>query len=80
MKRIKLENMVDKGFDRQTGNPISEVTVEYVCEACRHLVNPEDKFCWKCGMALEQSNLVEHYQRGEGLSDADFEARKPKKG
>ena len=76
--KIKLESVVPIGFDRQTGKPILKVAEEYVCEICRHLVEIKDKFCWHCGAMLEQSDLVEHYQGGEKLSNEEYRRRKPK--
>ena len=78
MKKIKLENIVNKGFDRVTGKPMLEITTEYVCEGCRHIVNIDDKFCWQCGEMLEQSDLVEHYRKGDKLTEKEFQRRKPK--
>ncbi len=76
MKKIKLENIVDEGFDPETGKAVSKVTVEYVCEGCRHLVKENDKFCWQCGKKLKQSELVEHYDKGEKLTDEEFTVRR----
>ena len=70
--KIKLENIVPAGFDRQTGKPTLRITNEYVCEACRHLVELADKFCWQCGEELKQSELVEHYQQGRKLTDKEY--------
>jgi len=72
VKRIKLENIISRGFDRQTGELIKEETLEFVCEACRHLVSQNDKFCWQCGGKLEVSDLTEHYYKGEKLTDEQF--------
>ena len=71
-KIIKLENIVPVRYNRQTGEPSSEVTEEYVCEACRHLVKTIDKFCWQCGGELEQSTLIEHYSKGKKLTEEEY--------
>lgn len=76
--KIKLENISRRTFDKVTGKPLEQVTQEYVCENCRHLVEPSDAFCWQCGNALEPSGLVEHYSDGEKLTDAQFKERKEK--
>jgi len=73
MKKIKLENIVDEGFDRQTGKPVSKVTAEYICENCRHLVEASDKFCWQCGEKLEVSDIVEHHSQGKQLTEEEFQ-------
>ena len=72
-KTIKLENIKDASFSPVTGKYTSEVTEEYVCEACRHLVGRDDGFCWQCSEKLEPSALVEHYHRGERLTSEKFE-------
>jgi len=78
-KRIKLENIVSYGFNRQTGKLIEEETLEFVCKACRHLVSQDDKFCWQCGEKLEASDLVEHYYKGGKITDEEYQRRrKPK--
>ena len=73
---IKLENIKDAGFSPVTGKYANEVTEEYVCENCRHLVGRDDGFCWQCGGKLEPSALVEHYHRGERLTSEKFEEKK----
>ena len=77
-KMIKLENITERGYDRATGKPVMEVTRQQICEACHHLVNEEDKFCWQCGGNLEQSDLVEHYHKGERLTNGQFEEERRK--
>ncbi len=74
--RIKLENIVGRGYNRITGEFMEKIIEEFVCENCRHLVNIEDKFCWQCGGRLEQSNLIEHYHKGERLTDEEYQRRK----
>jgi len=69
---IKLENIKDTSFSPVTGKYTNEVTEEYVCEACRHLVGREDNFCWQCGGKLEPSARVEHYHAGERLTSEKF--------
>ena len=75
-KRIKLENIVSRGFDRQTGKLIKEETLEFVCGICRHLVNQDDKFCWYCGAKLEALDLTEHYYKGEKVTDKEYQRRR----
>lgn len=77
-KKIKLENIVADGYDRNTGKLTEKVTDEYVCEACRHLVNTSDAFCWQCGSELSLSNLVEHHSNGKKLTDKQFQDRRNK--
>jgi predicted amidophosphoribosyltransferase len=69
---IKLEN-VNTEFDRNTGEEKNIfVEDEYVCENCRHLVSPLDKFCWQCGCELNKSSVIEHYRKGKPISDSDY--------
>lgn len=70
-KIIKLENIQKKAG-------IEQVVEEYVCENCRHLIDPSDKTCWQCGEKLEQSELVEHYYKGEKLNEGQFKSLKQK--
>jgi len=72
VKKIKLENIVGTGYNRMTGKPAEHTTEEFVCEACRHLVNEGDKFCWNCGSPLEASSVVEHWYRGKKLTNTEF--------
>lgn len=74
VKKIKLENIVQAGFDRENGDEFLNITEEYVCNNCRHIVEREDNYCWKCGKTLDEES-VEHYQAGEKLSDDDFRTR-----
>lgn len=74
--RIKLENIVSKGYDRQSGKAIIIETSEYVCGGCRHLVELDDVYCWRCGEVLEQSNIIEHHSQGQQLTDAEFHERR----
>ena len=76
MKIIKLENIRMSGFDRQTGEPMSDTTVEFICENCRHIVNEADKFCWQCGSPLETSTDVEHWNVGKKLDTNQFNQAK----
>lgn len=78
-KIIKLENIEERGYDRIIGKPVEEFTIKYVCEACRHLVSVEDKFCWQCGEPLGLSDLVEHYYKGERLIDKEYKRRRDDK-
>ena len=75
-KRIKLENIVSRGFDKQTGEETKEETLEFVCKACRHLVSQDDKFCGQCGAKLEVSDLTEHYYKGEKVTDKEYQRRR----
>lgn len=70
-KIIKLENIQPpkKGEAEQP-------TEEYVCGGCRELVGKDDKVCWQCGEKLEPSEMVEHYHKGEKLSNSKFKERK----
>lgn len=73
---IKLENIKDAGFSSATGGQAKQVTEEYVCGSCRHLVGKDDKFCWQCGGKLESSSIVEHYHRGKGITNGEFKEKK----
>ena len=79
-KRVKLESIDTAGYNPSSGEVIlREVTEEYVCENCRHLVGRGDRFCWQCGEQLQPSALVEHYHRGERLTSEKFEEEKCRK-
>jgi hypothetical protein len=69
---IKLENIVSKGFNRQTGKQETESMIEYVCDKCRHLVEIQDKYCWKCGDTLVPITDTECYVFNEKVSKEDF--------
>jgi len=71
-KRVKLENIIQAGFTTDMGDRIFNITEEYVCKNCRHLVEVIDKFCWFCGEELESSDIVEHWQKGIQLSNEAF--------
>lgn len=71
--KIKLENILLAGFDSDTGDAFINITEEYVCENCRHLVDKNDKFCWQCGEELKQSKLIEHYYEGKKLTERNFQ-------
>ena len=75
MKKIKLENIIDEGFDRQTGKTVSKATIEYACQNCRHLVKIEDIYCWQCGERLE-GEFIEHYYKGEKITDTEYQKEK----
>lgn len=72
--KIKLENIVHAGFDTETGDEFMNITEEYACSSCRNLVAETDKFCWRCGELLKDAK-VEHYQKGEKLTDKEFKKR-----
>lgn len=71
-ERIKLENIVPAGFDTETGDEFINITEEYVCGSCRHIVGLADKFCWRCGELLEDTGKVEHWRKGEQLDGEEF--------
>ena len=75
MKKIKLENIIDEGFDRQTGKTVSKATTEYACQNCRYLVQIEDIYCWQCGERLA-GEFIEHYYKGEKITDKEYQERK----
>lgn len=80
MEKIKLENLVVKGYDRNTGQLVIQETSEYICSVCHHLVDIADNFCWFCGNKLEVSDLVEHWCNNRKLSNEQFRTAKSKKG
>jgi uncharacterized protein YlaI len=69
---IKLENIVIRGFDKQTGELKATPTEEYVCDNCRRLVDPSDKYCEFCGDKLVPVTDTEHHVLGEQLSHLEF--------
>lgn len=73
--RIKLENIKDLSYDRASGKSKAKVTIEFACSNCRHLVEAENNFCWQCGERLEPSGEVEHYHKGEKLTDEEYQKR-----
>ena len=73
--RIKMENIVPAGFDTETGDEFVNLTDEYVCSNCRHLVGKNDKYCSQCGELLKDTGAVEHWEKGEELTGKKFEAR-----
>ena len=72
MKKIKLGN-IHYLFDRMTGKPKTELTTEYACQNCRHLIEAEDIYCWQCGEKLEVSDIVEHHSQGKQLTEEEFQ-------
>lgn len=93
-KKIKLENVIainlehkhdgidfsnnkfcSKCGEKTEGQAIKE---EYVCQSCRHLIQPTDKFCQNCGEALTDSNIIEHHISGSQLDDDLFQVIKEK--
>lgn len=71
--KIKLENIVEAGFDTETGDKfLGVVDWEYVCGSCRHLIEKDDKFCPSCGEELTDSGTIEHYYEGKQLTDTQF--------
>jgi len=70
--KIKLENIVDAGFDSGNGDAFLNIIEKYVCGKCRHIVEKTDKYCWKCGELLVDSGKLEHYYKGEQLTDTQF--------
>ena len=92
--RIKLKNMFnatkihnhngqeyrDKPFCSYCGESLVVLTAreEYVCEACRHLIQPSDVFCSHCGEELFDSNKINHSFGGIRVDAGMFEAIKSK--
>ncbi len=70
--KIKLENIVQAGFDPKNGDEFVNLTEEYACGNCRNLVEQADKYCRWCGEPLEDSGKVEHWRKGEELDDEEF--------
>ena len=65
------------GYNSLIGGSILRETVEFVCSSCRHLVAETAIYCWQCGVKLEQSNLVEHYDLvGKKLTEEEFQERR----
>lgn len=73
--KIKLENIVHAGFDTETGDEFMNITEEYACSSCRNLVAKTDKFCRWCGELLKDTGKMEHYHKGEKLTDKEFKKR-----
>jgi len=74
MKKIKLEN-IHYLFDRMIGKPKAELTTEYACQNCRHLIEAEDIYCWQCGEKLE-GELIEHYYKGEKIIEEAYQEKR----
>jgi hypothetical protein len=70
--RIKLENIVPAGFDVDTGDEFLNITEEFVCGNCRHLVGQADKYCGQCGELLKDMGKIEHWDKGKRLTDKEF--------
>ena len=73
---IRLENIKDKGFNKETGVPQIEFPMEFVCDYCRHLVSQDDTYCAQCGDELISETSIEHYFRGKYLSDEEYNEAK----
>lgn len=78
--KIKQENLVDAGYDTETGDKFVNEIEEYICSACHHLVQRDDRFCWQCGEELNGSSIVLHYYRGEKLTNVKFKEAKTQLG
>lgn len=70
--KIKLESIMHKRYDKQTGKPVLEEVTEFVCSNCRHLVEQDDSYCWSCGSKLTSISKVEHYVLNKLLTDDEF--------
>jgi hypothetical protein len=70
--KIKLENIVPAGFDTENGDEFLNITVEFTCGNCRHLVGEADKFCGMCGEKLEDTGKIEHWHKGTQLTEQEF--------
>lgn len=70
--KIKLENIVEAGFDAEDGSAFLNIITEFVCSNCRHLVGQSSKYCTFCGESLNDTGKIEHYYKGEQLTDAQF--------
>lgn len=74
--RIKLENIHEGEYNRQTGAMTPIVTIEYTCSTCRRIVNASDKFCFFCGESLTDSTSIEHYHGNKRLDERQFATAK----
>lgn len=70
--KIRLENIVPCGYDSKTGDRFLNITVEFACSNCRHIVEVDDGYCWCCGGKFDGSAVTEHYQKGKQLSNESF--------
>ncbi len=93
-KRIKLENVIpilkghkhgDEDYSRFPHCPkcgqntiAYDIKEEYVCEACRHLVEPTYVFCPHCGGELSAGDKVEHHIGGLQIDNELFSVVKDK--
>lgn len=48
------------------------IVVEYACGDCRNLLEESWEFCPYCSGRVEVGTKVEHYYKGEELSDKKF--------
>ena len=71
--KVKLENIMQAGSDQETGDRFLNITEEYVCGNCRHLVEAADKFCWYCRSELRTSDKIEHWQKGVQIAEDTFQ-------
>lgn len=72
--KVRLENIVNCGYDNDTGDRVLNITVEFVCSDCRHLVEGGDAYCWCCGKKFDGGATTEHYQKGKQLTNESFNA------
>lgn len=88
-KRIKLENIIpvlqshkhnDIEYGKREycpicGESLAKQTIreEYVCEACRHLVQATDIYCSHCSERLSDTDRVDHYIGGLRINDKLFQ-------
>jgi len=77
---IKLDIIIKKQYNRETGELEVEEKEEFVCKQCRHLVEPTNKFCWFCGTVITEHTETEHYVLGRKLTDDQFKQVKGKRG
>uniref|UniRef100_A0A6M3L6G2 DZANK-type domain-containing protein n=1 Tax=viral metagenome TaxID=1070528 RepID=A0A6M3L6G2_9ZZZZ len=93
-KKIKLENINEirqehkhdgidynkSKFCPKCGAKTTSLIVveEYVCQGCRHLVQPLEEFCGFCGESLVDSNLIEHHISISQVDDVLFQTIKGK--
>lgn len=81
MKRrdcVKHTNPEHHSYCPECGEELQaeQTIIESVCSSCRHLVGEEDKFCWQCGVPLENTFITEHYNtEGEQTTQVDFRSR-----
>jgi len=71
-KIIKITHSGGPTFDMQTGKKIQKAVTDYASSCCRELVEPNAKFCWRCGEKLSEGEELEYYLQGRQVTEEKF--------